>query len=137
MSRITPSKITSLASNEVFVFGSNLVGIHGAGAARDARAFGAIWGQGEGPQGQCYALPTKRSPHESLTLEEVNEAVQRFIEYADQHHDKQFLITRLGCGRAGFLDIEIAPMFAQYVNMPNLSFPLEWGMILHRQLASA
>lgn len=96
----------------IFVFGSNLRGIHGAGAARDALKFhGAKLGKGEGIQGNSYALPTCSIPGEPLLLEQIQTHVQRFLEYARSCPDFQFQVTRVGCGFAGYTDADIAPMF--------------------------
>lgn len=98
--------------NTVFVFGSNLPGIHGKGAAAHAaRWFGAARGVGEGLAGQSYAIPTKRAPSESLSLDEVAQSVCRFKEFAQSNPDRRFLVTRVGCGLAGFSDRQIAPLF--------------------------
>lgn len=106
----------------VFVFGSNLAGVHGAGAALHAALWcGARRGQGEGPMGAqtvggavapaCYALPTKASPHQTLSLELVADHVDRFLDYARQTPKLLYQVTRVGCGRAGFSDDQIAPLF--------------------------
>lgn len=96
----------------IFVFGSNLLGIHGAGAAKAARdVHGAIMGQGEGLQGQSYAIPTKRTPYESLPLEAIAAHVETFKDFARQHPDWTFQVTRIGCGRAGYTPADIAPFF--------------------------
>lgn len=105
-------KITSLQPNEVFVFGSNLAGRHGAGAARDARIlFGAQHGVGEGMTGQCYALPTKDRRIQTLPLAQIQEYIRRFIAFAKANPDKKFLVTAVGCGYAGYTHAQIAPMF--------------------------
>ncbi|MEO7397018.1 MAG: hypothetical protein ABIW84_00485, partial [Ilumatobacteraceae bacterium] len=108
-------------ANYIFVFGSNRKGIHGSGAALSAiRFWGAVYGEGEGLHGQSYALPTKETPQRSLSLEEVEEHVDRFISYAWGRSNLQFKVTRVGCGLAGFTDAQIAPMFAKVP--PNVSF---------------
>ncbi|MBR3713075.1 MAG: hypothetical protein IKM98_07730, partial [Bacteroidales bacterium] len=95
--RITPNRITQLAANEVFVFGSNLQGHHYGGAARIAEEkFGAIFGQGVGLQGQSYAIPTMQGG-----VETIRPYVDEFIEFAKQHPEFTFLVTRIGCGIAG------------------------------------
>jgi hypothetical protein len=97
----------------VFVFGSNRAGRHGAGAARDARQHhGAIYGQGEGFQGQSYAIPTKDEHLHPLPLEEIRAGVQRFVMFALANPCWTFKVTRIGCGLARFKDEQIAPMFA-------------------------
>ena len=123
--RITPVKIELLAKNDVFVFGSNVNGDHTAGAAAYAVAhFGAVMGQGEGPQGQCYAIPTTGG----LGLFAM--AVQRFIDYATAHPEQRFLVTLVGCGRAR-LDIrEVAQLFTPAINLENVSLPREFWAIL-------
>lgn len=113
------------AQSAVFVFGSNLAGIHGGGAARHAaRWCGARAGQGEGPMGAsvrapdnlvlpaCYALPTKANPRTTLSLPEVAEHVEAFKAYVRECPSLLFQVTRIGCGLAGFTDEQIAPLFA-------------------------
>lgn len=96
----------------IFVFGSNLAGRHGKGAALTAREqFGAVYGQGDGRQGNSYAIPTKGFDLRSrLSLAEIKPYVDSFIKYANQSNDT-FLVTRIGCGLAGYSDEDIAPMF--------------------------
>lgn len=101
----TPERITELKPNEVFVFGSNLSGYHGGGAANIAlEKFGAVWGQGVGLQGQSYAIPTMQGG-----VETIKPYVDEFIKFAKAHPELKFLVTRIGCGIAGFKDSEIAP----------------------------
>ena len=109
----------------VFVFGSNLAGIHGAGAAKVAkRNFGAMQGHAEGPMGMAYGIPTKDARLKVLPLHEVALAVAAFVAYAGDHPKQKFFVTRVGCGLAGFSDEQIAPMFA---NAPhNCSLAHEW-----------
>ena len=91
--RTTPERITELQPNEIFVFGSNLSGMHGGGAALLAhRKFGAIWGQGVGLQGQSYGIPTMQGG-----VETIRPYVDEFIEFAKQHPELIFLVTRIGC----------------------------------------
>ena len=124
--QITPEFITSLAADEVFVFGSNLAGMHGGGAARMAyEHFGAEWGVGVGPTGQCYAIPTMQGG-----IDTIRPYVDEFIVYAKQHSDKRFLVTRIGCGIAGFADEEIAPLFREALAIPNIALPQLWHSIL-------
>lgn len=97
----------------VFVFGSNLAGRHGAGAARFAAMWcGAKYGVGEGRQGNAYAVPTKDQSLRTLPLDRVEEAVQRFIRYAGTHPHEIFQVTKVGTGFAGYSDEQIAPMFS-------------------------
>lgn len=108
----------------VFVFGSNEAGFHGAGAAKDALRKGAVWGKGHGRFGNTYALPTKDRQIRSLKLRDVSKYVHAFLEYAREHGDEHFQVTRVGCGLAGFRDSDIAPMF---VDAPtNCHFDREW-----------
>lgn len=96
----------------IFVFGSNLAGHHGGGAARVAHlTHGAVMGQGEGLWGQSYAIPTLDRLLQQLSIDDVSSSVNDFIEFADARPDLTFQVTRIGCGIAGFTDAEIAPLF--------------------------
>jgi len=98
---------------EIFVFGSNLAGRHGAGAALHAKKrYGAIWGQGVGMQGNSYAIPTKDEKLRTLPLEEIQKHVENFKVFARCHLELRFNVTRVGCGLAGYTDDDIAPMFS-------------------------
>ncbi len=120
--RTTPDMITSLAPNEVFVFGSNLAGMHGGGAARMAHLyFGAVMGNGDGIQGQSYAIPTMQGG-----VDTIRPYVDKFIAYARKHPDRQFLVTRIGCGIAGFSPDEIAPLFSDARDVENISLPQDF-----------
>lgn len=120
--RITPDCITKLEENEVFVFGSNLEGMHGGGAARVAyKSFGAVWGQGVGLQGQSYAIPTMQGG-----VETIRPYVDEFIQFAKDHQELTFLVTRIGCGIAGFTDAQIAPLFANAHDVENIVLPEGW-----------
>lgn len=124
--RVTPDNICELAENEVFVFGSNLAGMHGGGAARAAvDKFGAIWGQGVGMQGQCYAIPTMHGG-----VEVIKPYVDEFIDFAKLHTELKFFVTRIGCGIAGFKDAEIAPMFVEAKDLENVYLPISFLEIL-------
>ena len=115
----TPEHITVLAADEIFVFGSNLAGMHGGGAARIARLhFGAVMGKGVGLQGQSYAIPTMQGG-----VETIRPYVYRFIAYAKRHPEKYFLVTPIGCGIAGFEAEDIAPLFEKAKEMKNISLP--------------
>lgn len=117
--KFTPENITSLGRDEVFVFGSNLAGNHVGGAARVARErFGAIMGKGVGMQGQSYAIPTMQGG-----VDTIKPYVDDFIEYAQEHLEKTFYVTRIGCGIAGFKDEEIAPLFDVAFDLPNVVLP--------------
>lgn len=101
------------ARRTVFAFGSNRLGVHGAGAALCARReHGAIMGRGEGLQGNSYAIPTKAAPYSTLPLEEVAKHIERFKAFAREHQDLDFNVTAIGTGRAGFSVGEIGPLFA-------------------------
>lgn len=124
--QITPERITELGPRDAFVFGSNLAGCHGGGAARLAfERFGAKWGVGVGPTGKCYAIPTMQGP-----VETIRPYVDDFIKYAFQHPDMNFLVTKIGCGIAGFTCEEIAPLFRPSLGMRNVALPKEFIDIL-------
>ena len=117
--QFTPNAISSLRPDEIFVFGSNLQGHHGGGAARAARIkFGAIMGQGEGLQGQSYAIPTMQGG-----VDTIQPYVDRFIDFAKAHKDLFFYVTRIGCGIAGFKDSDIAPLFKDALAIENICLP--------------
>ena len=112
---------------EIFCFGSNLSGIHGAGAARHAMLHhGATMFQGSGLQGSSYALPTKGVNISFMPLEEIGRHVDEFIEFAKSRSDLTFRVTRVGCGLAGFKDEEIAPLFRDALELPNVRLPQGW-----------
>ena len=115
----TPERISELQSNEVFVFGSNLAGAHGGGAARAAyNKFGAVWGEGVGLFGRSYAIPTMQGG-----VETIKPYVDEFICFAKEHCELKFLVTRIGCGIAGFGDSEIAPLFKEAIDVENIILP--------------
>ena len=115
--------------SDIFVFGSNLAGIHGAGAARHAwEKHGAIYGDGIGRHGDSYAIPTKDAKIRSMRLDEIQEYVNEFSEYAFRHPELTFKVTQIGCGLAGFTARQIAPMFR---NAPkNCQFDTDWRKYL-------
>ena len=120
--RFTPARITSLAENEIFVFGSNLAGAHGGGAAWVAHAyFGAVWGKGVGLYGRACAIPTMQGG-----VETIRPYVDEFILFAKTHPQLTFLVTRIGCGIAGFRDWEIAPLFKAALDVENVILPEEF-----------
>ncbi len=124
--RYTPERITELKAKEIFVFGSNLAGAHAGGAARIAmEKFGAVWGQGVGLQGQSYAIPTMQGG-----VETIKPYVDKFISFAKSHAELVFLVTRIGCGIAGFKDEEIAPLFAAALNIDNIILPETFDYII-------
>ncbi|HRR57954.1 MAG TPA: hypothetical protein P5073_00450 [Paludibacteraceae bacterium] len=125
----TPDKINELKNNEIFVFGSNLQGAHGGGAARVAlNNFGAVWGQGVGLQGQSYAISTMQGG-----VETIKPYVDEFIDFAHQHTELQFYVTRIGCGIAGFRDKDIAPLFTKAIELPNIILPKSFVEIIDNQ----
>lgn len=130
--RVTSQFIFDLKRNEVFVFGSNLSGMHGAGAAAMAKGkFKAVYGQGTGPQGKTYAIPTKGlyAKH-SLPIELIRPFVDSFIEYARFTPKRVFLVTEIGCGLAGFKPADIAPLFAKAKSLKNVCLPQSFWDVL-------
>ena len=116
----TPDRISELKENEIFVFGSNLTGAHGGGAERLAyNRFGAVWGEGVGLHGQTYAIPTIQGG-----VETIKPYVDDFIRFAKEHSRLTFLVTRIGCGIAGFRDEEI---------VHSLRMPLMWRISTFRR----
>ena len=123
--RYYTKEITSLEPNQIFVFGSNLAGRHGAGAAQFAMVkFHAIWGIGEGLTGHCYALPTKDENIETISLNKIEKHVYLLLKVIAERTDLDFIITKVGCGLAGYTNEEIAPMFKGFP--PNCLFDIEW-----------
>ena len=115
----TPERIEELKADEIFVFGSNLEGMHGGGAAYFAfRKFGAVMGCGVGLRGQSYAIPTMQGG-----VETIKPYVDEFISFAKSHPELFFYVTRIGCGIAGFRDKEIAPLFKDAVGVENICLP--------------
>lgn len=127
--RFTPEFITELQPGEIFVFGSNLSGFHAGGAARVANVkFGAEWGVGIGLTGKCYAIPTMQGG-----VETIKPYTDQFVAFAAEHPELTFLVTRIGCGIAGFTgftDEEIAPLFADALNAPNVVLPQSFVEII-------
>ena len=125
--RTTPEYIDALAPGEIFVFGSNLKGRHAGGAAYAAyRKFGAVMGQGVGLQGQSYAIPTMQGG-----VETIRPYVDEFIDFARQHPDLHFYVTRIGCGIAGFDDADIAPLFRAAMPLKNVALPRTFWLELN------
>ena len=124
--RVTPSWIDDLQENQVFVFGSNLAGMHGGGAARVARLrFGAVMGNGVGMQGRSYAIPTMHGGTKT-----IRPYVNDFIAYAKKHPELTFLVTPIGCGIAGFEPEDIAPLFEEASNVENIWLPESFWKVL-------
>lgn len=125
--RFTPEFINELQPGEIFVFGSNLRGMHAGGAARVANLkFGAEWGIGVGLTGQCYAIPTMQGG-----VETIKPYTDQFIAFAAEHPELTFLVTRIGCGIAGFADAQIAPLFADAIDAPNVVLPESFVKIIN------
>lgn len=124
--RVTPEWIDDLQENQVFVFGSNLAGMHGGGAARVARLrFGAVMGKGVGMQGRSYAIPTMQGGTET-----IRPYVNDFIAYAKEHPELTFLVTPIGCGIAGFEPEDIAPLFEKASHVENIWLPKSFWEVL-------
>ncbi len=127
--RISSSRITELKPDEIFVFGSNLEGLHGGGAAYLAyRKWGAIWGQGVGLQGQTYGIPTMHGGPDA-----IRPYVDEFIKFAQVHPELKFLVTEIGCGIAGFTPEEIAPLFTEAIPIENIYLPERFWHILEKE----
>ena len=120
--RVSPRFINSLSDNEIFVFGSNLQGHHGGGAALIAyEKFGAVWNEGVGLHGKTYAIPTMHGG-----VDDIKPYVDEFIDFAKENKQYKFLVTRIGCGIASFKDLEIAPLFAKALELENVYLPLSF-----------
>ncbi len=116
--RVASSHIATLDDGEVFVFGSNIQGMHGGGAAWYAHEnFGAVWGVGEGLTGRTYALPTMEGKAS------LKKAVENFTACARSHSELTFLVTAVGCGIAGYTPAEVAPLFNEAASLPNVYLP--------------
>lgn len=125
----TPENITSLKPGEIFVFGSNLSGSHGGGAALAAyRKFGAVWGQGVGLQGQSYGIPTMHGG-----VAEIKPYVDEFIAFAQAHPELKFYVTRIGCGIAGFKVRQMAPLFRDALGISNIVLPRDFVEAIMKQ----
>lgn len=125
--RVTPAFVDSLQRDEVFVFGSNIRGVHsGNSSLRAVRHFGARMGVAEGMQGRSYAIPTV-----GLCYEDVGEAVGRFIRFASKHPEMRFLVTRIGCGTAGYTDREMAVLFVGAKHLRNVTLPGRWWNVIN------
>jgi hypothetical protein len=110
---------------EVFVFGSNLKGIHGKGAAKVAAIlFGAKHGFFSGRCGNSYAIPTKDENIQTISLDRIKPYIDEFIRRSHKYQEVEYFVTRVGCGLAGYEDKDIAPLFKGCGD--NVSFPEEW-----------
>lgn len=124
-------KIFVPGPNNIFVFGSNLAGIHGGGAAKTAFClYGAVWGQGTGLQGHSYAIPTKDQSLHTLQLATIQHHILIFLQDAQNRPDLNFFVTRIGCGLAGYSDEDIAPLFVSVP--PNCELPDGWEELARR-----
>lgn len=131
--KYTPEVISSLANDEIFVFGSNLQGAHGGGAARYAyKNFGAVWGQGVGLYGQSYAIPTMHGGPEV-----IKPYVDDFIAFAKSNRNLLFLVTPIGCGIAGFTAKQMAPLFREAVDVENIVLPKSFIKVLKAEISNA
>lgn len=119
---------TQPRQGEIFVFGSNLAGVHGAGAAKQAVKYGAMFGQGVGLQGLTYAIPTKGYDIKTLPIEKIIPYIERFKKFTLDYPQSKFFVTRVGCGLAGYKDNQIAPLFRGCGS--NCNFPVEWERYL-------
>lgn len=123
-SRTSAKNITELRGDEIFVFGSNESGIHGAGAAKTALKWGARWGQASGLQGNTYGIPTvKKNIAGKLPLESIGRHVDTFIDFARRKQNLVFLVTEIGCGLAGWTVKDIAPLFSVAKDIENIHLP--------------
>lgn len=126
--KISDATIKHLEPYQVFVFGNNMVGQHGGGAAKTALK----WGKGHGLHGQTYGIPTKQTPWIHMERRAVKPYVDIFIKFARQHPHLEFLVTEIGCGLAGFKIKEIASLFAEALALPNVKLPLRFVQYLFK-----
>lgn len=123
---VTPELVESLKPGQVYVYGSDLLGLHVGRTARLAvEKFGAVMGEGSGLWGQSYGIPTMQGP-----AERVKPYVEEFTDFAKYHRDMKFLVTKVGCGIAGFDAREIAPMFKEASELKNVWLPQEFWDVL-------
>lgn len=138
--RITPERVFHLDPGQVFVFGSNLAGRHGAGAALLARQrFGAVTGRGTGLMGRCYGIATKDRHLNTLPLEAIGTGISLFQGFAMASPEVNYLVTEIGCGLAGYSPEQIAPLFflSDYVTKPeqipvNISLPARFWAVFRK-----
>jgi len=130
--KFTPDKISSLKKNQIFVFGSNEAGVHGAGAAKLAhQKFGAVYGVGFGLQGKSYAIPTKDLEIRTLPLDKIEYYIYSFLTEAMEYPDNEFLVTKIGCGLAGYSETEIANLFKNKFIPENVTLPESFYNIIN------
>ena len=128
--RFTQENIETLEAGEIFIFGSNLSGRHSAGAAKKALEFGAVMGKGVGFRGRTYAIPTKDENIRTMPIEAIEPYVKQFIDYASKNQHLTFLVSKIGCGLAGYSPEDIAPLFEDALLYPNIVLPEEFFNIL-------
>ena len=128
---VASDNIKELKPDEIFVFGSNTEGGHGAGAALFAlEHFGAIFRQAVGRQGQSYGIPTKNGYFETLPIDEIKGYVDQFYQYAKENPTLKFLVTEIGCGRARYKPDKIAVLFEEASKLDNVYLPSSfWGIL--------
>lgn len=134
--RETPSDlITELKEGEVFVFGSNLAGKHGRGAAKTALKWGAVYGKGSGLHGKTYGIPTKDRKLRVLPINHIALHVNRFTKFAKEHSNLTFLVTEIGCGLAGYNPTDIAPLFEEAAKLSNVRLPRRfWNVLISKPI---
>jgi hypothetical protein len=128
--KYTPEEINKLERNQIFVFGSNTAGRHGAGAARQALKWGARYGVGIGLEGQTYALPTKDHEIETLSLYDIEKYIKNFLEFAKEKKEYEFLVTKIGCGLAGYTTDQIGKLFGKHKVSSNVILPIEFAKFI-------
>ena len=132
--RITLENITELKKNEIFVFGSNQLALHGAGAAKlAAERFGAVDYIAFGASGQSFAIPTKDRMIQTLEITKIRKYVEAFIQFVKVWgKENTFLVTEIGCGLAGYKPEDIAPLFKEAVKYDNIHLPKRFWDILNK-----
>jgi hypothetical protein len=135
INRITNDEIIDVSGNEIFTFGSNLSGIHGAGAAKAALKWGAIWGVGVGFKGNTYAIPTKSEGiKRTLNIEEIKPYVVDFINFSRENPDLIFYVTEIGCGLAGLKIEDVAPLFEDVIGIDNIHLPQKFWDVITKKI---
>lgn len=129
--KITPQLISILNSNEILVFESNTSGKHERGTSKLALDFGAQYGKGIGLVGNTYAIPIKGSDlKRALTLSQIQGYVEKFISFATQNKDFNFLVTNIGSDFKSYSSKDIAPLFKETLRLDNVALPIEWYRII-------
>ena len=121
--------ITELKPNQIFIFGSNLAGEHLGGAAKQAyKQFRAEWGVGEGLTGQSYAFPTLDKDFKKQSMPDIYHSVWKLVDCCKENPDKEFILTKVGCGIARYSEEEMKRCFSkeQVGDIKNLILPEEW-----------